>query len=69
MIIKSHKRVTSAAPVAPKQPEPQRIVEKKPEKKEEIKKISSRKNEVKQSFIFDDDIMFKEEEIVIPEEE
>ena len=40
MIIKSRKRTVSA-PVAPKQPEPQRIVEKKPEKKEEIKKISS----------------------------
>lgn len=68
MIIRPRKRTVSA-PVAPKQPEPQRIVEKKPEKKEEIKKVSSRKNEVKQSFIFDDDIVIKEEKIVIPEEE
>lgn len=45
MIIKPRKR-TASAPVAPKQPEPQRIVEKKPEKKEEIKKISSQ-NKVK----------------------
>ena len=40
MIIKPRNR-TASAPVAPKQPEPQHIVEKKPEKKEEIKKISS----------------------------
>jgi hypothetical protein len=40
MIIHSHRKTVSA-PVAPKQPEPQRIVEKKPEKKEEFKKISS----------------------------
>lgn len=40
MIIKS-RRTTVTAPVALKQPEPQRIVEKKPEKKEEIKKVSS----------------------------
>lgn len=45
MIIHSHRK-TVLAPVAPKQPEPQRIVEKKPEKKEEIKKISSQ-NKVK----------------------
>ena len=45
MIIKPRKR-TASAPVAPKQPEPQRIVEKKPERKEEIKKISSQ-NKVK----------------------
>ena len=38
--------MTSAAPVAPKQPEPQLIVEKKPEKKEEIQKVSSQ-NKVK----------------------
>lgn len=38
--------MTSTAPVAPKQPEPQPIVEKKPEKKEEIQKVSSQ-NKVK----------------------
>ena len=40
MIIHSHRK-TVLAPVAPKQPEPQHIVEKKPEKKEEIKKVPS----------------------------
>ena len=67
MIIKSHKRITSAAPVAPKQPEPQPKVEKKPEKKEEIKKVSSHKKEIKQP-VFDD--LFIEDEIIItPTEE
>ena len=44
MIIKPRRR-TASAPVAPKQPEPQRVVERKPEKKkEEIKKVSSQSN-------------------------
>ena len=45
MIIRPRKRTVSA-PVAPKQPEPQPIVEKKPERKEEIQKVSSQ-NKVK----------------------
>ena len=60
--------MTSAAPVAPKQPEPQPKAEKKPEKKEEIKKVSSQKKENKQSIVFDD-LLIQDEEIVILEKE
>jgi hypothetical protein len=68
MIIKSHRRITSVPPVAPKQPKPQPKVEKKPEKKEEIKKVSFQEKENKQSIVFDD-LLIQDEEIIIPEEE